>query len=413
MERNWLKKEDPAIFDLIERETKRQEEHLELIASENFVSRAVMEAMGTSLTNKYAEGYPGARYYGGCEVVDEVEKIAIDRLKKVFKADHANVQPHSGSNANMAVFLACLKPGDKILSMELTQGGHLSHGSKANISGKYFDFSHYGLDPETEQIDYEEVRRIAKEVEPKLIIAGASAYARSIDFSKFREIADDVGALLLVDMAHIAGLVAAGVHQSPVPYADFVTSTTHKTMRGPRGAFILSPEKWKKKIDSAVFPGLQGGPLMHVIAAKAVSFGEALTDEFKEYQKQVVENAKAMSEVFEEENIRMISKGTDNHLILLDVSSVGINGKDAEDALGAANITCNKNSIPNDPLGVRVTSGIRLGTPAITTRGMKVDEARLVAKLVSDVLKKRRSSEEVREDVLTLCEKFPLYRNAQ
>lgn len=413
MERNWLKKEDPAIFDLIERETKRQEEHLELIASENFVSRAVMEAMGTSLTNKYAEGYPGARYYGGCEVVDEVEKIAIDRLKKVFKADHANVQPHSGSNANMAVFLACLKPGDKILSMELTQGGHLSHGSKANISGKYFDFSHYGLDPETEQIDYEEVRRIAKEVEPKLIIAGASAYARSIDFSKFREIADDVGALLLVDMAHIAGLVAAGVHQSPVPYADFVTSTTHKTMRGPRGAFILSPEKWKKKIDSAVFPGLQGGPLMHVIAAKAVSFGEALTDEFKEYQKQVVENAKAMSEVFEEENIRMISKGTDNHLILLDVSSVGINGKDAEDALGAANITCNKNSIPNDPLGVRVTSGIRLGTPAITTRGMKVDEARLVAKLVSDVLKKRRSSEEVREDVLTLCEKFPLYRDAQ
>ncbi len=413
MERNWLKKEDPAIFDLIERETKRQEEHLELIASENFVSRAVMEAMGTSLTNKYAEGYPGARYYGGCEVVDEVEKIAIDRLKKVFKADHANVQPHSGSNANMAVFLACLKPGDKILSMELTQGGHLSHGSKANISGKYFDFSHYGLDPETEQIDYEEVRRIAKEVEPKLIIAGASAYARSIDFSKFREIADDVGALLLVDMAHIAGLVAAGVHQSPIPYADFVTSTTHKTMRGPRGAFILSPEKWKKKIDSAVFPGLQGGPLMHVIAAKAVSFGEALTDEFKEYQKQVVENAKAMSEVFEEENIRMISKGTDNHLILLDVSSVGINGKDAEDALGAANITCNKNSIPNDPLGVRVTSGIRLGTPAITTRGMKVDEARLVAKLVSDVLKKRRSSEEVREDVLTLCEKFPLYRDAQ
>lgn len=413
MERNWLKKEDPAIFDLIERETKRQEEHLELIASENFVSRAVMEAMGTSLTNKYAEGYPGARYYGGCVVVDEVEKIAIDRLKKVFKADHANVQPHSGSNANMAVFLACLKPGDKILSMELTQGGHLSHGSKANISGKYFDFSHYGLDPETEQIDYEEVRRIAKEVEPKLIIAGASAYARSIDFSKFREIADDVGALLLVDMAHIAGLVAAGVHQSPVPYADFVTSTTHKTMRGPRGAFILSPEKWKKKIDSAVFPGLQGGPLMHVIAAKAVSFGEALTDEFKEYQKQVVENAKAMSEVFEEENIRMISKGTDNHLILLDVSSVGINGKDAEDALGAANITCNKNSIPNDPLGVRVTSGIRLGTPAITTRGMKVDEARLVAKLVSDVLKKRRSSEEVREDVLTLCEKFPLYRDAQ
>lgn len=413
MERNWLKKEDPAIFDLIERETKRQEEHLELIASENFVSRAVMEAMGTSLTNKYAEGYPGARYYGGCEVVDEVEKIAIDRLKKVFKADHANVQPHSGSNANMAVFLACLKPGDKILSMELTQGGHLSHGSKANISGKYFDFSHYGLDPETEQIDYEEVRRIAKEVEPKLIIAGASAYARSIDFSKFREIADDVGALLLVDMAHIAGLVAAGVHQSPVPYADFVTSTTHKTMRGPRGAFILSPEKWKKKIDSAVFPGLQGGPLMHVIAAKAVSFGEALTDEFKEYQKQVVENAKAMSEVFEEENIRMISKGTDNHLILLDVSSVGINGKDAEDALGAANITCNKNSIPNDPLGVRVTSGIRLGTPAITTRGMKVDEARLVAKLVSDVLKKRRSSEEIREDVLTLCEKFPLYRDAQ
>lgn len=413
MERNWLKKEDPAIFDLIERETKRQEEHLELIASENFVSRAVMEAMGTSLTNKYAEGYPGARYYGGCKVVDEVEKIAIDRLKKVFKADHANVQPHSGSNANMAVFLACLKPGDKILSMELTQGGHLSHGSKANISGKYFDFSHYGLDPETEQIDYEEVRRIAKEVEPKLIIAGASAYARSIDFSKFREIADDVGALLLVDMAHIAGLVAAGVHQSPIPYADFVTSTTHKTMRGPRGAFILSPEKWKKKIDSAVFPGLQGGPLMHVIAAKAVSFGEALTDEFKEYQKQVVENAKAMSEVFEEENIRMISKGTDNHLILLDVSSVGINGKDAEDALGAANITCNKNSIPNDPLGVRVTSGIRLGTPAITTRGMKVDEARLVAKLVSDVLKKRRSSEEVREDVLTLCEKFPLYRDAQ
>lgn len=413
MQRDWLQAEDLAIFNLIEEETKRQEEHLELIASENFVSKAVMEAMGSSLTNKYAEGYPGARYYGGCEVVDEVERIAIDRLKKLFKADHANVQPHSGSNANMAVFLACLKPGDRVLSMELTQGGHLSHGSKANISGKYFEFHHYGLDPETEQIDYDEVMKIAREVKPKLIIAGASAYARSIDFSKFRVIADEVDALLLVDMAHIAGLVAAGVHQSPVPYADFVTSTTHKTMRGPRGAFILCPQKWQKKIDSAVFPGLQGGPLMHVIAAKAVSFGEALTDEFVDYQKQVVENAKVMSQVFDEEKIRMISKGTDNHLILLDVSSIGCTGKEAESLLGEANITSNKNSIPNDPLGVRVTSGIRLGTPAITSRGMKANEARLIATLISDVLKKRRSVEDVKKDVLDLCERFPLYRDKE
>ncbi len=413
MQRDWLQAEDLAIFNLIEEETKRQEEHLELIASENFVSKAVMEAMGSSLTNKYAEGYPGARYYGGCEVVDEVERIAIDRLKKLFTADHANVQPHSGSNANMAVFLACLKPGDRVLSMELTQGGHLSHGSKANISGKYFEFHHYGLDPETEQIDYDEVMRIAKEVKPKLIIAGASAYARSIDFSKFRVIADEVDALLLVDMAHIAGLVAAGVHQSPVPYADFVTSTTHKTMRGPRGAFILCPQKWQKKIDSAVFPGLQGGPLMHVIAAKAVSFGEALTNEFVDYQKQVVQNAKVMSQVFNEEKIRMISKGTDNHLILLDVSSVGCTGKEAESLLGEANITSNKNSIPNDPLGVRVTSGIRLGTPAITSRGMKANEARFIATLISDVLKKRRSVEDVKKDVLDLCERFPLYKDKE
>lgn len=410
MEHRKLAVEDPELYQWILKENERQEEHIELIASENFVSPAVMQAMGTQLTNKYAEGYPGRRYYGGCVNVDEVERLAIERAKKIFGAEHANVQPHSGSNANMAVYLSCLKPGDTVLGMNLSEGGHLTHGSKANISGKYFNFVHYGVSEDTERIDYDRVLEIAKEAQPKLIVAGASAYAREIDFKKFREIADEVGALLLVDMAHIAGLVAAKLHPDPIPYADFVTTTTHKTLRGPRGAIILTTKEHKKQIDKAVFPGLQGGPLMHVIAAKAVAFQEALQPEFTTYQKQVVANAKAMANRLSESGVRLVSGGTDNHLILLDVTSVGVNGKEAEELLERANITTNKNSIPNDPLGVNISSGIRIGTPAITTRGVKEAECEQIADWMVAVLKKEKSPEEIKEQVLEMMEAFPLYK---
>ncbi|MGE9994624.1 serine hydroxymethyltransferase [Peptoniphilaceae bacterium SGI.137] len=410
MRRGSLKVEDAAIFQCIEKEKEREENHLELVASENDVSPAVMQAMGSVLTNKYAEGYPGARYYGGCEYVDEVETIAIERLKKIFGAEHANVQPHSGSSANIAVYLSVLKPGDSVLGMNLSEGGHLTHGSKANISGKYFHFTSYGVDAETGRIDYDAVRRLALEAKPKLIVAGASAYPRIIDFARFRKIADEVGAYLMVDMAHIAGLVASGDHPSPIPYADFVTSTTHKTMRGPRGAFILCKEEHAKKIDKAVFPGSQGGPLMHVIAAKAVAFKEALSEEFIEDQHQTVRNAKAMEERFAQRGMSMVSGGTDNHLLLLDVTSVGVNGKEAEDLLEHAHITTNKNAIPHDPLGVNISSGIRIGTPAVTTRGLKEKECTQIADIIVDVLTKKRTPEDAREDVLQLCKKFPLYK---
>lgn len=410
MEGKHLSTVDPELYQWIVKEEDRQEEHIELIASENFVSPAVMEALGTQLTNKYAEGYPGRRYYGGCEFVDEVETIAIERAKKLFGADHANVQPHSGSNANMAVYLSVLQPGDTVLGMNLSEGGHLTHGSPVNISGKYFQFVHYGVSDDKEVIDYDRVLEIAKEVKPKMIVAGASAYAREIDFSKFREIADEVGAYLLVDMAHIAGLVAAKLHPDPVPYADFVTTTTHKTLRGPRGALILCKKKHKKTIDKAVFPGLQGGPLMHTIAAKAVAFHEALQPEFVTYQKQVVQNATALAKRLLERGVRLISGGTDNHLILMDVTSVGVNGKEAEELLGLANITTNKNSIPHDPLGVNISSGIRIGTPAVTTRGLKEEECEMLADWMVDVLKKERTPEEVKQDVLSLLSKYPLYR---
>ncbi len=404
-----LKKYDPEVMEAIELEINRQREHLELIASENFVSSQVMEAMGSQMTNKYAEGYPGRRYYGGCEFVDKVENLAIDRLKKLFGADHANVQPHSGSNANLGVYFAVLKPGDKVLGMNLSQGGHLTHGSPVNISGTYFNFVAYGVDKETEMIDYDEVRQIALKEKPKMIVAGASAYPRIIDFAKFREIADEVGAYLMVDMAHIAGLVAAGLHPNPVPYADFVTTTTHKTLRGPRGGAILCKEEYAKAIDKAIFPGIQGGPLMHVIAAKAVSFGEALKDEFKEYQKQVVKNAKALAEALKERGFRLVSGGTDNHLILLDVRNRGLTGKRAEELLEQVNVTTNKNTIPFDPESPFITSGIRIGTPALTTRGMKEEEMKRIGEIMDLALDEKNDREEIREKVLELCREFPLY----
>lgn len=405
-----LKKYDPEVMEAIELEINRQREHLELIASENFVSSQVMEAMGSQMTNKYAEGYPGRRYYGGCEFVDKVENLAIDRLKKLFGADHANVQPHSGSNANLGVYFAVLKPGDKVLGMNLSQGGHLTHGSPVNISGTYFNFVAYGVDKETEMIDYDEVRQIALKEKPKMIVAGASAYPRIIDFAKFREIADEVGAYLMVDMAHIAGLVAAGLHPNPVPYADFVTTTTHKTLRGPRGGAILCKEEYAKAIDKAIFPGIQGGPLMHVIAAKAVSFGEALKDEFKEYQKQVVKNAKALAEALKERGFRLVSGGTDNHLILLDVRNRGLTGKRAEELLEQVNVTTNKNTIPFDPESPFITSGIRIGTPALTTRGMKEEEMKRIGEIMDLALDKKNDREEIRSRVLELCQEFPLYK---
>ncbi len=403
---------DPEIFEAIYKEVKRQHENLELIASENFVSQAVLSSLGTPLTNKYAEGYPGKRYYGGCEFVDVAEELARERAKKLFDAEHANVQPHSGTQANMSVYFAVLKPEDTILSMELSHGGHLSHGSPVSFSGKLYNIVYYGVKKDTETIDFDMVRDLARKHKPKLIVTGYSAYPRKIDFEKFREIADEVGAYLMADIAHIAGLVATGFHPSPVNTADFVTSTTHKTLRGPRGAFILTKEKYKKIIDKAVFPGTQGGPLMHVIASKAVCFKEAMSEEFKNYQEQIVKNAKALADTLKEEGARLVSGGTDNHLMLVDLRPFKITGKKAEKLLGSVNITVNKNTIPFDPEKPFVASGIRLGTPALTTRGMKEEEMRIVGKLIARVLKNPEDEtilNEVRKEVLSLCERFPLY----
>lgn len=410
MSYDTIRMSDPELYGAMKSELERQRDHIELIASENFTSRAVMEAMGSHLTNKYAEGYPSARYYGGCEYVDIVEQLAIDRAKELFGAEHANVQPHSGSQANVAVYLALLKPGDTILGMDLSHGGHLTHGSKASISGKYFNACFYGVDPETETIDYEKAMQIAGECKPKIIIAGASAYSRIIDFKKMREISDEVGAYLMVDMAHIGGLVAAGVHPSPVPYADVVTSTTHKTLRGPRGAIILCKDELKKKINSAVFPGTQGGPLMHIIAGKAVCFKEAMSDEFKAYQRQVVKNAAVLADTLSENGIRLVSGGTDNHLMLADTMSLGRTGNEVQELLDAAHITANKNSIPFDTQSVKLTSGMRFGTPAVTTRGMGEDEMRDIGKMIVRIINDGdKAIDDVKQQVLSLCERFPLY----
>lgn len=407
-----VKQGDRELFEAMEAEKKRQQTKIELIASENFVSEAVMEAMGSVLTNKYAEGYPGKRYYGGCEHVDVVENLARDRAKQLFGADHANVQPHSGAQANMAVYFSVLEPGDTVLGMNLSHGGHLTHGSPVNFSGSLYNFVDYGVDKDTEQLNYDAVLEKAREVKPKLIVAGASAYSRLIDFSKFREIADEVGAYLMVDMAHIAGLVAAGLHPNPVPYADFVTTTTHKTLRGPRGGMILCKEEHAKKIDKAVFPGMQGGPLMHIIAAKATSFKEALSDDFKRYCKQIILNAKALGDALVAEGIRVVSGGTDNHLLLLDVTPLGITGKIAEHVLDEIGITVNKNTIPFDTESPFVTSGIRVGTPAVTTRGFKEVEMREIAAIISLTLKNHEDEavlKEAADRVLALTEKSPLY----
>ncbi len=399
---------DPELAEAIFLEKNRQNTKIELIASENFVSPAVMAAQGSVMTNKYAEGYPGKRYYGGCEFVDIAENLARDRVKKLFGAEHANVQPHSGANANTAVYFAMLKPGDTVLGMNLSHGGHLSHGSPVNISGKYFNFQDYGVEEGTEVIDYDKVLARAKEVKPQLIVAGASAYPRIIDFKKFQEIADAVGAYLMVDMAHIAGLVAAGLHPNPVEYADFVTTTTHKTLRGPRGGLILCKEQYAKQIDKAIFPGIQGGPLMHVIAAKAVCFHEALQPEFKEYQKQIVANAQALAAGLQEQGFRLVSGGTDNHLMLIDVKSKGLTGKEAEKMLDDANVTVNKNTIPFETESPFVTSGIRVGTPAVTTRGMKEAEMKEIAAIFETVLLKK-DQETAKEMVKALTDRFPLY----
>ena len=407
-----LREQDQELYEGMKNELTRQQNNIELIASENIVSEAVMAAMGSHLTNKYAEGYSGKnkRYYGGCEYIDVVETLAIDRAKKIFGADHANVQPHSGANANLCVYVALLQPGDTVLGMNLAHGGHLTHGSPVNMSGKFYNFVSYGVDEKTGTIDYDKVMEIAKECKPKLIVAGASAYPRVIDFKKFREIADEVGAVLMVDMAHIAGLVAAGVHPSPVPYADIVTTTTHKTLRGPRGGMILCREEYAKIIDKAVFPGMQGGPLEHIIAAKAVCFNEAMGEDFVNYQKQVVKNAKAMADTFTERGVKMVSGGTDNHLILLDLTNTDMTGKELNDLLESMNITVNKNAIPFDPLKPSIASGIRIGTPAITTRGFKEYDCKVIANLIADVIFGRES---VRENVMAkvkeLTEKYPLY----
>lgn len=409
---NKLSSSDKVIFDLIAQEAVRQEEHIELIASENYVSQAVLEAQGSVLTNKYAEGYPQKRYYGGCYYVDQVEQIAIDRLKEIFGAEYANVQPHSGSQANQAVYFAVLKPGDTVLGMSLAHGGHLTHGSPVNLSGKLFNFISYGLD-EVEAIDYLEVERLAMEHKPKLIVAGASAYSLAIDFKRFREIADKCGALLMVDMAHYAGLIAAGVYPNPVPHAHFVTSTTHKTLRGPRGGIILAKEEFGKMLNSSIFPGLQGGPLEHVIAAKAVAFGEALQPEFKAYQQQVAKNAIVLAETLIKRGLRIVSGRTESHVMLVDLRAKGITGKAAEEALGHANITINKNSIPNDPEKAFVTSGIRLGTPAVTTRGFTEQECEQLANMIADVLENPSDEAvlaKVKQQSLDLCAKFPVYK---
>ncbi len=404
-----VKKYDEEVGRALELELKRQRDNIELIASENFVSEAVLAAMGTPLTNKYAEGYPAKRYYGGCQYVDIAEDLARDRLKELFGAEHANVQPHSGAQANMAVFFATMDPHDTFLGMSLPNGGHLTHGSKVNISGKYFNAVSYDVD-ERGFIDYDEVERLAVEHKPKLILAGASAYSRTIDFKRFSEIAKKVGAYLMVDMAHIAGLVAAGLHPNPVPYADFVTSTTHKTLRGPRGGFILCKEEYAKMIDKALFPGIQGGPLMHIIAAKAVSFGEALTDEFKEYQRQIIKNATALSDKLMELGYDIVSGGTDNHLMLVDLSKKGMTGKEAEHILDEVGVTCNKNTVPNETQSPFVTSGIRLGTPAVTTRGFKEEDMEKVAEIIAMTLSDfDKNKEKAKEMVGELTKKYPLY----
>ncbi|MDI6600683.1 MAG: serine hydroxymethyltransferase [Thermoanaerobacteraceae bacterium] len=400
---------DPEVAASIRRELGRQRKTIELIASENFVSPAVMAAMGTVLTNKYAEGYPGKRYYGGCQFVDEVEELARERLKSLFNAEYANVQPHSGAQANTAVYFALLNPGDTVLGMNLSHGGHLTHGSPVNISGKYFNFVSYGVDPTTGRMDYDEVERIAKEARPKLIVAGASAYPREIDFKKFREIADSVNAYLMVDMAHIAGLVAAGYHMSPVPYAHVVTTTTHKTLRGPRGGAILCKEELGKAIDKAIFPGTQGGPLMHIIAAKAVCFKEAMSDDFKDYQRRIVENAKALADGLLKRDIDLVSGGTDNHLMLVDLRKYDVSGKDIEKKLEEMNITVNKNTIPDDPKGPNVTSGIRIGTPAATTRGLGIHEMDEIADIIASVIKGSYSVDDVKDRVSKILKDFPLY----
>lgn len=407
---NFVKDIDKELGVAMSKELSRQSRNLELIASENIVSPAVLAAMGSVLTNKYAEGYPGKRYYGGCECVDEVEKIAIERAKKLFDAEHANVQPHSGAQANSAIYFAFLKPGDTVMGMSLSEGGHLTHGSPVNISGKYYNFVPYGIDSETHRINYDDVLKIALECKPKLIVCGASAYSRIIDFKKFREIADTCGAYLMVDIAHIAGLVAAGVHPNPVPYADFVTSTTHKTLRGPRGGLILCKEKYAKQIDKAIFPGTQGGPLMHTIAAKAVCFGEALQPEFKEYGKKVVSNCKALAEGLVKRGHKLVSNGTDNHLLLLDLRGTNITGKDLEKMLDDVYITVNKNTVPNEPLSPFVTSGIRIGTAAVTSRGLNENDMDKIAEFISMIINDFDSNaEKVRIGVKEICDRYPLY----
>ena len=409
---SFLEKQDPNIQAVINQELARQRDKLEMIASENFVSQAVMEAQGSVLTNKYAEGYPGKRYYGGCENVDVIETLAIERAKRLFGAEHANVQPHSGSQANFGVYFALLQPGDTIVGMNLSHGGHLTHGSPVNVSGTYFNVVPYGVDAETQQIDYDEFRKIVLEAKPKLIIAGGSAYSRQIDFKKMADVAHEVDAIFMVDMAHFAGLVAAGLHPNPVEYADIVTTTTHKTLRGPRGGMILCKEKYAKAIDKAIFPGIQGGPLMHVIAAKAVAFGEALQPEFKVYAQQVIDNAKALAAALQEKGLTIVSGGTDTHVMLVDVRNTGLTGKEAEHLLDEVGITCNKNTIPFDPASPFVTSGIRLGTPALTTRGLQVKDMEEIADIIATVLKNPEDKaihEEARKRVAALCEAYPLY----
>ena len=405
-----LKKEDKEVYDSIQKELNRQRNKIELIASENFVSNPVMEAMGSYMTNKYAEGYPHARYYGGCEYVDIVEDLARERVKKLFGAEHANVQPHSGAQANMAVYFAILELGDTVLGMNLSHGGHLTHGSKVNSSGKLYNFIPYGVNEKTGRIDYDELERLAIENKPKLILAGASAYPREIDFARIRKIADKTNSLFMVDMAHIAGLVAAGLHQNPVKYADIVTSTTHKTLRGPRGGLILCREQFAKQIDKAIFPGIQGGPLMHVIAAKAVCFGEALKPEFKEYQKQIVKNAKVLSEELIKLGFNLVSGGTDNHLMLIDLRNKGITGKELETRLDDVGITVNKNAVPFDTEKPTITSGIRIGTPAVTTRGFREEEMKKIAQLINMTVNDYETKkEEIRKEVHNICTKYPLY----
>ena len=409
---SYVQQQDPKVQEMIELELGRQRNKLEMIASENFVSQAVMEAQGSVLTNKYAEGYPHKRYYGGCEYVDMVEELAIERAKQLFGAEHVNVQPHSGSQANFGVYFALLEPGDTIMGMNLSHGGHLTHGSPVNVSGKYFNIIPYGVDAETGRIDYEEMRKIAQEHKPKMIIGGGSAYSRQIDFKTMADIAHEVGAIFMVDMAHFAGLVAAGLHPNPVEYADIVTTTTHKTLRGPRGGMIMCKEEYAKAIDKSIFPGIQGGPLMHVIAAKAVAFGEALQPEFKEYAKQIIVNAQTLADALQEEGFTIVSGGTDTHVLLVDLRTVGLTGKVAEHVLDEVGITCNKNTIPFDPESPFVTSGIRLGTPALTTRGLHAEDMKEIASIISLVLKQPEDTAvlaEAKQRVATLCEKYPMY----